>query len=203
MLQVEDHLSKYEAYSDEELYRVYMERDDYSEEANEALKIALDRRGGLGTMMSRLQEKEEKILEAEKIRLQTAKLFVPGKDASLLFNIISSDILTPDETHDIIERKYDELNAWHRDRAVNARTIYGSIAGSLLGSVIGGVLLGLQMIQLDKIFYLLIAGLFLLSYGLVRLFTRQSRANFVVYLSTILSVVAAVIIAHFIYENFK
>ncbi len=47
MLTTKDFIDKYEAYSDNELYLIYKNVSNYSDEANKALNIVIDKKGGL------------------------------------------------------------------------------------------------------------------------------------------------------------
>jgi hypothetical protein len=51
-------------------------------------------------------------------------------------------------------------------------------------------------------FYILVIGLALLSYGLIRLFTKQSKANVVVLVATALSVIGALVMGQLLFEMY-
>ena len=202
MLTVKDFLSQYENLSDRELYQSYLNINDYSDEAKEAIDLAIKKRGGLESITNNLKKQQTKIEEINRIQQETQKLFVPGNNSEFLKTIITSEILSPTETHEIIQTKLDELQAANEDKKIKPRTILGSLAGGAIASVIGGVLWGLQMIQMHRIFYIFVIGLVILSYGLIKLFTKQSRANAVVLIATVISVVAALFIGQMIYRAF-
>jgi len=65
---------------------------------------------------------------------------------------------------------------------------------------VGGSLWGLQLIYSKKVFVILLIGLVLLCYGIIKFSTKQSNKNVVVVITTIVSVLMAIIIGQFIYE---
>jgi hypothetical protein len=116
--------------------------------------------------------------------------------------LVKSDILSDEEKGQIIREKYDELSRTREDEKIKPRTIIGSIVGGGIGSIIGGGLWGLQMIQMHRMFYILVIGLAILSYGLIHLFTKQSKANVVVLIATVLSVIGALVIGQLLFEMY-
>jgi hypothetical protein len=202
MLTANDFISLYEGYSNEELYKAYSTIGDYSEQAQEALKDAIQKRGGLEKIIEEHNYQLRIANEKERIRQETAQLYVSDSNVAFLKNLITSDLISPSELHQIIESKYLELRSEEEDKKIKPRTIFGSLIGGLIGSVIGGVLWGLQMIQMHRVFFILIAGLIIISYGLIRAFTKQSKANTAVVIATFLSVAGSVLIGQVLFEIF-
>lgn len=202
MLTTEDFLAQYEKCSNEELYRMHLNLADYSEEAQGALKHVIEERGGLNKLIETHQQQLQIENEKERIRQETAKLYVNDSNVDFLKNIITSNLLTTEETQQIIEAKFSELRLIHEDTQIKPRTVFGSLIGGVLGSIAGGILWGLQMIQMHRMFLILIAALVLISYGLIRLFTKQSRSNTMVLVATVLSVVGALFIGELLFTMF-
>jgi hypothetical protein len=202
MLTTKDFLAQYKNSSDEELFRMHSSLADYSEDAQEALKIVIEKRGGLEKLFEKHQHQLQIENEKERIRQETAKLYVNDANVDFLKNLITSDLISIQERQQIIEAKFSELRSEHEDKEIKPRTVFGSLIGGILGSLAGGVLWGLQMIQMHRIFFILIAALILISYGLIRLFTKQSKSNTMVLVATILSVVGALFIGQLIFTVF-
>jgi hypothetical protein len=66
MLTIQDFVAKYETYSDEELYKVHHHLENYSEEAGKALNFVMEKKGGLDSLIKRLEAKA--IISNEKKR---------------------------------------------------------------------------------------------------------------------------------------
>lgn len=202
MLTTENFLLQYDKCTDQELYQMHMNAADYSKEAHDALNLIIEKRGGLDTIFEQYQFQQQLAKEKQRINQETQKLYVNDTNVEFLKNLITSDLLDIHETHQIIEAKFSELRLAHEDEQIKPRTIFGSLIGAILGSIAGGILWGLQMIQMHRMFLILIAALVLISYGLIRWFTKQSKSNTVVLIATILSVVGALLIGQILFTMF-
>ena len=80
-----------------------------------------------------------------------------------------------------------------KDKSITSRTIIGSIIGTLIASVICGTIWGLSIIYSGTMYFILIPGLILISYLIIRLITKQSRNNTLVFIATFLSAFLAII----------
>ena len=92
MLSVSDFVSKYEKYNDQELHDVYLNIEGYSNEAKEALNIVLEKKGGLESIVKRLEEKQVIDNEIKRIAKETAELGEQGIDSSFIKTTTSSKI---------------------------------------------------------------------------------------------------------------
>ncbi|MGE5109119.1 MAG: hypothetical protein ACM3H8_16395 [Sphingobacteriales bacterium] len=200
MLSVSDFVSKYQNYSDEELYDVHLNINGYSDEAKKALSIVLENKGGIDPLLKRLEEKRIVDNEIKRIKKETAELGSQGIDSSFIKATTTSDILSAEKVNEIIDNKYVEVETELADKKINPRTIVGSVIGGGIASLVGGILWGLQMIYSQRIFYMLFVGLILLCYGIIRLSTKQSKKNTVVVIATIASTILAVLIGQLLYE---
>lgn len=200
MFSVNDFITKYENYSDEELLEIQSNSEKYSDEAIEAVNIVIANRGGKENFMKRLEEKRVLKNEIRRITNEIYSLRSKTTNADFLKTLITSNVLSQEEVHEIIDKKFAEFDAEVKDKSISSRTIIGSITGGAIASVIGGGLWGLEMIYSNAIFYLLLFGLLLFCYGVIKLFTRQSKNNIVVLIATILSFVLALIIGALLFN---
>jgi hypothetical protein len=200
MFAIDDFVLKYENYTDGELIEIYHNMADYSEEANEALMIVIQKNGGFDELVKRLSEKQVLANEISRIEKETAEFGLKGVDASFIKKTASSTILSQDEVEGIIDRKYSLVQLELEDKKIKPRTVVGSLIGGTIASLVGGVLWGLQLIYSKRMFYILLVGLVLLCYGIIKLITGQSKKNNAVLVATILSVLLSLIIGQLLYE---
>jgi hypothetical protein len=195
MLSTNDFISQYETHTDEELYTIYMNKDGYSPEAQEALMIVLQKKGGLDELVHRLQEKQVYNNEVNRIGREVVKMGQKNIDIDFIKTVMSSTILPPEKVNEIIEQAFEMATLDNEDRKIKPRTI--------VASIVGGILCSLALIYAPPrmslmIVGILIFGLILLCYGMVRLFTRQTQKNIVVLIATFISVVLSIFIGEFI-----
>jgi hypothetical protein len=200
MFSVKDLVVKYDAYADEQVFDVYASIDTYSNEAKEALNIVIAKRGGLEKLIEREKERNARSKEIERIKLEVTRLSTSDTDDSFLKKIVTSNILSNEEVNEIVDNTLKVASQEKEDKEIKPRTVWGSIIGGGIASLVGGSLWGLQLIYSKKVFIILLIGLVLLCYGIIKFSTRQSNKNVVVLITTIVSVLMAIIIGQFIYE---
>ncbi len=200
MFSVKDLVVKYDAYTDEQVFDVYASIDTYSNEAKEALNIVIAKRGGLEKLIEREKERNARSKEIERIKLEVTRLSTSDTDDSFLKKIVTSNILSNEEVNEIVHNTLKVASQEKEDKEIKPRTVWGSIIGGGIASLVGGSLWGLQLIYSKKVFVILLIGLVLLCYGIIKFSTRQSNKNVVVLITTIVSVLMAIIIGQFIYE---
>ena len=199
MLTVQDFIAKYETYTDEELFQINATISDYSEEAKNALEAVLKKRGGLETITKGLEDKAFIAKETTRVEKEVTKLSGKGTNADFLKTLIKSDILPEEQVHDIIDTKFAEVEAEEEDMKIKPRTVFGSIIGCGIASVVGGILWGLEMIYSNRIFYILVFGLAVLCYGIIKFLTKQSKNDLVI-IATVIAVILALGIGRILYN---
>jgi hypothetical protein len=202
MLTVEDFVNKYGTYSDEELYDVQNNLNNYSEEACKALDIVMEKKGGLDSLIKRLDTKATITIEKKRIAGDAAKLGLNGVDASFLKNTTTSTILSKEELHEIIETNVEKAESIIEDKKVNAETIMKSILGCALASLVGGAFASLQLLYFNATSYLLITGMCLLCYGIVKFVTKKSYNNTAVILASFIAFVLSYLLGSLAFSIF-
>ncbi|MGK2860664.1 MAG: hypothetical protein ACSLE0_01910 [Chitinophagaceae bacterium] len=195
-------INTYTSLSDEQLLEAYHNLGDYTVEAKEALTLVIKNRGGIENLLANERLQNELILEAERIRHQVRKLIIPGVDKEFLNKMINSEILEESQKEFIIRQAVEESTKELEDKKIKPRTLLGGGLAAGIASLIGGVLWGLQMMWSGRVFAIFFFGLVLLSYGLIKLFTKQSHKNVAVILLTAISVIIALVISQLMFEVF-
>ncbi len=195
-------VEKFQKYSDEELIEVHSKIDEYTEEGKEALNIVLKEKGGIELLKERVEKQLEIEREIAKIKNEVYKLLNQGKYSFEIKSNIKTNNVSSTQLEKIIEEVSNEFEKEKVDKKIKPRTILGSIIGGFIGGTIGGIVWGVQMIYSNHMFYLLLIGLVMFSYALIRLFTKQSKKNMIVLIMTVVSVIYALILGQIIFEIF-
>jgi hypothetical protein len=195
----EELISKYERYSDNELLEMQANLHDYSDEAREAFRIVISKKGGEENL-EKIRERNLIVQkETRRIIEDVNKLTTADIDISFLKRMITSDIIDQSELDKIIEAAYQNAKSEIEDTEVKPATIMGSIFGGIVASITGGIFMGLQLIYSPRIFYIIIFGQLLLCYWIVYLFARKSYKNQSVIIATIVSFVLTFFVGKFIF----
>lgn len=200
MLTEKDFLERFSKYSDKELFEIQSRISDYSPEAQAAFHKILNERGGIEKMMQHINTEKSIKAEFERIKSDTLKFVKDGADHDFIKKFTSSSILNEQQLNQAIEEAYKSAVDYTKDTQINNRTITGSLLGGLLASIIGGILFGIQLIFTARIFYILLAGLFLLSYFIIKASTRQSKSNVLVLVASVISAGLAFVIGYLLYS---
>ena len=209
MFTVEDFLSQYEAYSDEQLIGIHSDIENYNPEAGKAVNMLIDKRGGLEATLQRVRQNQTIEAEKARIRFEAKTLAAKGIDPAFIKGTaMPSTILTSEQVTDVLDTALTEHQIEADDKKIKPRTIYGSLLGGILASLIGGSLWGGQLLlaggYIDlKITLLLLTGLFLVCYGIIKLATKQSKKNMAVLIATITSVLVSIFIGHILFSAFR
>lgn len=195
MLTIEDFTAKYETYPDEELYSIYNDAANYSEEAGIALHNVIEKKGGLDALIKRLEAKA--IIENEKRRIanEAAKLGQGGVDASFIKNTTTSTILSKEELNNIIETNVAKAESVIEDKKVDGDTIVKSLLGCGLATLTGGILASLQFVYFGATSNLMVIGTGLVCYATVKLVTKKSYYNTAVLLSSFAAFILSYLVA--------
>jgi len=202
MLSVSDFISRYEKYSDEELYEIYKTIDNYSPEAKEALDKVLEKKGGVESLIKKIEEKQTIQAEINRIKNETNVLGHRGVDSSFIKTTMTSEIFSKDEIEKIIDDKYSEVEENLKDQKITDKTIVWVIIGGVIATIVGGALWGASIIFSGRIFYIFIAGLYIVCYGIIRLITKKSYNNKAVLIASVISSAIAFLLGFLLYNIF-
>lgn len=194
MFSVQEFVSKFETYNDAELYDIFINPDNYSEEAKEAFNIVVKKKGGIANLENRIVVRKKLISEAERIKEEVYELSKSGSDKNFAKGMITSNYLSPAEVNKIIDSTFDAIEQEKDDVKIKPRTIYGSLLGGAIASVISGILWGMLLIYSERVMIFMLIVPALICYWIIKTFTRQSKSNIVILIATILSICAGIFI---------
>lgn len=199
---LEQLIDKFHGYSDEELFNVYDQLDGYTDTGKQAFEIAVEKRGGLDYLKDKTTRMAETKAEISKVKSEVRDLLQLGVAKTEIIDRVEIHSVTKDKLLEIINEVSAALANDESDRKIKPRTILGGIIGGIIGGTLGGILWGIQMVYSKQMFFIFGIGLVLLSYGSIKLFTRQSKKNAAVMVITIVSVLYALLLGQVIFEVF-
>ena len=200
MLTVDDFISKYETYTDEELYDVYKNKDSYSENAGIALDAVLAKNGGLEPLIKRLEEKAIIAAEKRRISKEAEVLGLNGVDASFIKNTTSSSLLSAAEMSEIIETNVAMAEAHLDDKKVNSETVMRSLLGCGVATLVNGAFWSLQLVYFGATSVLMIIGMGLICYGIVKLITKKTFNNPAVILASAAAFILSCLLGYVVFS---
>jgi hypothetical protein len=195
-------MNQYLNYSDESLMEVYTTMMDFSGKASEEILEAINSRGGMENWLKRIEQNSIKPREIKRITQEIYSLSSKATDVEFLKTLISSEILSKQELHELIEEKFAESQAIINNRSVTSKTIVGSIAGVVAGGLIGGVVSAFSMIYLKGQYLIVTAPVYIICYLIIWFITKQSRSNPIVFIASFIATVLAILIGFYFADLF-
>ncbi|GAB5557448.1 MAG: hypothetical protein SchgKO_16610 [Schleiferiaceae bacterium] len=193
---------RYKTYSARQIIELNQQIDQYSPEAQLALERLIKELGGLKEVKVKFKAE----LETEN-RLKSAKALMQldiqrgAEKAKTIHHLVGLGN-SKEEMEALWNQCYEEYQKHKKDTKITGRTVIGSLIGGALGTAIGSGIWAAQLIYSGKMFGIMYIVLGVISFGCIRLFTRQSERNLWVFSFTILSVAAAVYIGNLIFQHF-
>lgn len=174
----------YSKFSYDDLIESYTNMISYSGKVEPEIVKEIENRGGLEKFLRAIDNNKKHRVEVDRIIKQVFELSTDFKDLEFIRQFIKSDILRKDDLDDLIERKFDEYQKISADKKINSKTIFGSLLGILLGSLLGSLFLILSTFIFGGIVFYLIFVVIFICYSSIKLITKQSKSNSVVYVAT-------------------
>ncbi len=182
----------YKKYSDKDLLESYSTAIDYSGKADKDLVTEIDSRGGIDQIKKKVTEQNVVPNEIKRIYQLVFSLSKKDPNPSVIKSSIRSDILSAEQLDKAIDVAIKDAEKHTKDTSINSRTVIGSIIGVIVSSLIGAGLWCYSIIQTGKMYYILTAGILIISYIIIRILTRQSKNNVLVFLATFASAFIAI-----------
>ena len=202
MLTTEDFTTKFDKYSNQELFLIHKDINNYSYEAKQALEIILLKRGGLDLIEAKLQDEAVVQKEKRRVATETASLRMNGVDAEFLKKTTTSSILSNEELNCIIDTNVSVAEYHLEDKKIDSDTIMKSVLACGVASLFGGAFISLQFLYLGATSILMVIGLALICYGVVKWITKKSYNNVAVGIASLLAFVLSYLIGFFVYSIF-
>ncbi|QLC65672.1 hypothetical protein LPB248_04980 [Flavobacterium sp. LPB0248] len=190
----------YKNYSDKDLEEAYITMVDYSGKASKEILLEINNRGGIDVFLSTLESNKTNKKEIQRITKEVYDLSNDYSDLDFIKQFIKSDILDSHELNNLIDSKFNQHQAILKDREVNQKTIYGSLAGMALGIIISLIFYILIINLLGKFIYYPIIGVYFICYRTIKFITKQTRDNTFVFLTSLIGTILTLICLFSIYR---
>ncbi|MEN2487710.1 hypothetical protein AAYQ05_07895 [Flavobacterium sp. B11] len=190
----------YKNYSDKDLEEAYITMVDYSGKASKEILLEINNRGEIDVFLSTLESNKTNKKEIQRITKEVYDLSNDYSDLDFIKQFIKSDILDSNELNNLIDSKFNEHQAILKDREINQKTIYGSLAGMTLGIIISLIFYILIINLLGKFIYYPIISVYFICYRTIKFMTKQTRDNTFVFLTSLIGTILTLICLFSIYR---
>jgi len=200
MPSISELVEKYREMSAGDLYKISLQIDEYSQEAQAAFRLVVEEHGGKDALLLKIEKQEEVQRETNRVFSQINSLVAQGLHVNEVRSQINTNIIPANHVERLIQRSFQKNELKKRDQQVTPKTLVGGIIGASLGCLLSTCLWAGMLIYTGTIFFIVVPVLAFISYGCIWLFTRQSKENGIVFLLIILSTGVALALGWGIYE---
>jgi hypothetical protein len=193
----------YNNFSDEELIEAYKSMVAYSGKANDEMQKAIEQRGGIESFTKKIETQKEHRVERDRVTKEVYDLTNTESDLAFVRKLITSSILSEKELDELVAERFMNYQALLKNKTVNAQTIWGSAIGVVVGSIVGSLFLILATRLLDGLFYFLLIPTYIINYFILRLLTKQTRENVVIFFATFIATIFSMLLALLIAFSFR
>jgi hypothetical protein len=184
----------YTKFSDRDLFESYQTALDYSGKADKNLIAEIENRGGVEKLREAFEKEKRFSKEIYRIYNIVYTLRRSNMSEEEILSQVTSEVIPKSELVNLVRNHLVTIDKEMKDASVNARTIIGAILGTTISSILTAILWYASIVYSGYMYYILIGVFVLMSYVIIRLCTRQSRRNVVVFIATFLSVFIGMIV---------
>ena len=162
---------------------------DYSGKPSEELLNEIYSRGGLDAFLKKLNEKEIRTKEIDRI---TKEVYFLRSNSVQIHDIkkqISSNVLSKEDLQNLIDSKLLNYQRHISDTSINIKTIIRSLVGTLIASLTGGILWGIAIHLFYGYHYLLLGLICFINFIIVQIVSGKSSNNLVVFIGCFLATI--------------
>lgn len=174
----------YKNYSNEELIEAYSTMLDYSGKASNEILLEIDKRGGIDDFLTKIEFNKSNKEEINRISQEIYNLCKDFNDLDFIKGLIKSEILETNELDNLVTLKFNQYQAFLKNRKIDQKTIFGSLVGMIIGIIISLIFYSLVTFLIGKFVFYPIIGVYFICYQTIKLITKQTRDNTFVFLAS-------------------
>lgn len=179
----------------------YQSMMDYSGKLSDDLSLEIERRGGMLVFKEKIHREEIYQREVSRVRKEVRMLAAKETEPEFIMKLVSSDILTETEMNELVRSTYSDHMALLQNKAITPKTFTGSIIGGIAGTIVSGMLM--WKVLGNEVWYMLylLVPAYWLNYGIIYLITRQTRSNFIIFLTAFIATITSALFALFLIRS--
>jgi hypothetical protein len=192
----------YNKFSTQELIEVYTTTIDNYGKIEGELLAEVNSRGGEALLKQQITDAKVIAKERQRIAKEVQQYTNDAMDVALIKKFIQSDIFSPAELENEIDKVYGLIRKAQHNRKIDGNVIAGCAVGIVVGSGLGSLLIYLELLFFPILLYPSFLIVYGIAYYIIRLITKRNAANLLVLLSALLATILAFAIVLSFIGNF-
>ncbi len=181
----------YSKFSTQELIEVYTTTIDNYGKVEGELLAEINSRGGETLLKQQIADSKKIAKERQRIAKEVQQYTNDAMDVGLIKKFIQSDIFSPAELENEIDKVYSFIRKAQHNRKIDGNVIAGCAVGIVVGAGLGSLLIYLELLFFPILLYPSFLIVYGIAYYIIRLITKRNAANLLVLLSALLATILA------------
>jgi hypothetical protein len=181
----------YSNYSDDDLIEAYSSMMNYSGKITDELSIEIEKRGGIENFLFHIEAQNLDKIEAARILKEIIGHMKNGLDYESIRTNVQSKIWNKEKLDYFVATRFDREWSKVVDQTIYSSTISGCIHAFIIGSVLSSLIYACSIWVDFKIISPVLVVNFYVTYLFAKLFTGQSRNNFLIFITCLLATIAS------------
>lgn len=184
----------YSKFSTQELIEVYTTTIDNYGKVEGGLLAEINNRGGEALLKQQITDAKKIAKERQRIAKEVQQYTNEAMDVGLIKKFIQSDIFSPAELENEIDKAYGLIKKAQHNRKIDGNVIAGCAVGVAAGSLLGSLLLYTVALFFPMFFFPSLLIVYVIAYYVIYLITKRNAANLLVLLSALLATILSLAI---------
>jgi hypothetical protein len=191
---------KVAGYTDLHIADLLHNQHEYTPESVRIAEEEAESRGGLDQLFDRVNKELAKRKRLDDLEATIREEIAAGEQPDVLIRWLAGEGLEGDDVDERVHAALAAHNYQQYEQTDTAKSVMLTLLGGLVASIGGGVYLSFLVFGSEKIAYAVIAGFFVLPFGIVWLFSGGKKTGLMITIS-IASMVLAVLIGLWMSAN--
>jgi len=184
-------------YSDDDLIEAYTSMMEYSGEITTEMQADIDRKGGIDNFKKKIELKLACQKELNRILKEIYDLVSNETNYEFVRKFISSDFFSEEELDEIVHKKFSQILQAKQNTKITSRTIWGCLIGMIFGSILSSIV-SVFLVQYALPLTLLVIFTYMICYLIIRIITKQTRNNILVFITAFLATIISLFLDFYI-----
>lgn len=198
----------YQNKGNQELLNIVKSESDYTPEAVSVARELIEERGGYNIIENEVNAAQAINKQLYDIRIKVYGDLIKKTARSIEEYEKIYNLLQQDQIANILTEQTQIVNDEKVDKTVKVSTVFKSIIGGAIGSIVSSALWGYFLIaseeaKNERVPIILIIGMWLICYGVVKFVTKKSYRNFSVLVFSALSLVFSFELGRIVFLIFR
>ena len=186
----------YSNYDEKNLVDAYNNQIEHQGKASTEILDEIKQRESIESFKLKIDKQKAELNERNRIIQEIFKHFKNKLGKEECHKLLKSEIISDEEIYYLVHKKYNEIQNVERNLKLDSNTLFRGFIGIFIASTFSFLLLSIFFFNYGFIIYYFLIPLYIINYFIIKLVTRKTRTNLIVFIATFIATILD--IAYFI-----